>query len=145
MISKAHERLQKRSTSNFKSPTSTTPDGGRSTSPESPFKLPLPAEAAVLTGQPTSPSRIGAAAVVTSSATSVSRPQVRVNPLYLQQQQQQLVHDPASEDVVIDVGGGSKILCDASMRAAPPTFSSSTTPKCSTTSHTSKARLRVRF
>merc|ERR1712038_1324736 len=75
MISKAHERLQKRSTSNFKSPTSTTPDGGRSTSPESPFKLPLPAEAAVLTGQPTSPSRIGAAAVATSSATSVSRPQ----------------------------------------------------------------------
>ena len=148
MISKAHERLQKRS---FKSPNSTTPDGGRSTSPESPFKLPPPASptaaAAVLTQPsylPSSPSRIGAAAVAASSLVDSTcqysnRPQVRVNPLYLQQQQQLL--DPAASEDVIDVGS-SKIHRDAS-RAAP-TFSS-TTPKCSTTSHSSKARLRVRF
>jgi len=70
VISKAQERLQKR-TAALKSPISTTPDGGRSTSPESPFKLPPS-----LQMQP-SPSRIGAAAsasVVDSSQYS-NRPQ----------------------------------------------------------------------
>ena len=116
VISKAHERLQKRS---LKSPNSatTTPDGGRSTSPESPFKLP-PVQL-----QP-SPSKIGAAASVADSSQYSSRPQVRVNPLYFQP-------DPATASEDVNVG--------SDRRAAH--FPSTTT--CSTFS--SKARIRVRF
>ena len=128
VISKAQERLQKR-TAALKSPISTTPDGGRSTSPESPFKLP-PA----LQMQP-SPSRIGAAAsasVVDSSQYS-NRPQVRVNPLYFQT-------NPSTDNEDVFVAGSK------SAAPFPPTSTTTTTtPTTCSTLLTSKARLRVRL
>ena len=136
VISKAQERLQKR-TAALKSPNSTTPDGGRSTSPESPFKLPP-----VL--QQPSPSRIGAAAVVAAKGASVvdsssqyaNRPQVRVNPLYFRT-------NPSTdnEDVFVPsaAGAGSEQKC------APFPCTTTTPTTCSTTLLTSKARMRVRL
>ena len=128
VISKAQERLQKR-TAALKSPISTTPDGGRSTSPESPFKLPPS-----LQMQP-SPSRIGAAAsasVVDSSQYS-NRPQVRVNPLYFQT-------NPSTDNEDVFVAGSK------SAAPFPPTSTTTTTtPTTCSTLLTSKARLRVRL
>ena len=81
VISKAQERFQKKGLKYAPS------SEGRSTSPESPFKLPLP-----FCSQPQSPLGAAAAAATTAS-TSVSmqynkrqQPQVRVNPLSYYQQ-----------------------------------------------------------
>ena len=121
VITLAHERLQKRSSN--KSPNSTTPDGGRSTSPESPFKLP-PVQ------QQPSPSRIGAASVVdTNHSNFTNRPQVRVNPMYFQP-------DPPASEVVNNVG---------SNRASTNAHFSSTYSTCSTLSSKARLKLRVRF
>ena len=124
MITLAHERLQKRSSN--KSPNSTTPDGGRSTSPESPFKLP-PVQ------QQPSPSRIGAASVVadTNHSNFSNRPQVRVNPLYFQ------IDPQAASEVVNNVGSNRAASTNAHF--------SSTYSTCSTLSSKARLKLRVRF
>ena len=92
VISKAQERFQKKGLKYAPS------SEGRSTSPESPFKLPLP-----FCSQPQSPLGAAAAAAATAS-TSVSmqynkrqQPQVRVNPLsYYQQGAAAASSDPTS-------------------------------------------------
>jgi len=90
VISKAQERFQKKSLKYAPS------SEGRSTSPESPFKLPLP-----FCSQPQSP--LGAAAAASAGSTSMQynqrqQPQVRVNPLssYYHQGAAAASSDPSS-------------------------------------------------
>ena len=75
VLSKAQERFQKKS---LKYAPSSTPEGCRSTSPESPFKIP-PARKAC---QPRQPLNIAGAASKMASMEPQERPQVRINPLY---------------------------------------------------------------
>ena len=86
VLSKAQERFQKKG---LKYAPSSTPDGCRSTSPESsPFKIPPKASVAIR-----KPINLGAAAASTGQTmldSSRNQPQVRINPLYFPSEHEDL-------------------------------------------------------
>ena len=86
VLSKAQERFQKKA--GLKYAVSSTPEGCRSTSPESPFKI------------PPSPAIRKQPSATQQSMQEISRPQVRINPLYFPSEQSAAT---TSEDAVLDV------------------------------------------